>query len=64
MGTSTFPPSPIDNYNYKLIFFFSLSLSIRLFQMDVDDEMSEVLYSKLLELEEEVRRKQREERKR
>lgn len=32
-----------------------------MFQMDIDDEMSEVLYSKLLELEEEVRRKQKEE---
>lgn len=32
-----------------------------IFQMDIDDEMSEVLYSKLLELEEEVRHKQREE---
>ncbi|XP_075877016.1 3-keto-steroid reductase/17-beta-hydroxysteroid dehydrogenase 7-like isoform X2 [Nelusetta ayraudi] len=31
-------------------------------QMDIDDEMSEVLFSKLLELEEEVRCKQREER--
>lgn len=33
-----------------------------MFQMDIDDEMSEVLYSKLLELEEEVRCKQRGER--
>lgn len=33
-----------------------------MFQMDIDDEMSEVLYSKLLELEEEVKCKQREER--
>lgn len=32
-----------------------------MFQMDIDDGMSEVLYSKLLELEEEVRRKQKEE---
>lgn len=31
--------------------------------MDIDDEMSEVIYCKLLELEEEVRRKQKGERK-
>lgn len=28
-----------------------------IFQMDIDEEMSEVLYSKLLELEKAVRRK-------
>ena len=33
------------------------SVFIFLFQMDIDDGMSEVLYEKLLELEKEVRRK-------
>lgn len=46
------------NLNTKTEFLFLLSF---IFQMDIDEEMSEALYSQLLELEKEIRSKLREE---
>ncbi len=51
----------INNLLFKMCYLLVIDLDILCFgspfQMDIDEGMSQVLYSKLLELEKEVRRK-------